>query len=85
MKRYNARIRACYEKELKSNPDLAGKVTASWVISTSGRADNVEILANSTGNSELGECVVRELKRISFPTPESDIEVDGYNWVFSSQ
>lgn len=85
MKRYNARIRACYEKELKLNPDLAGKVTAYWVISTSGQATDVEIINNSTKNSALGSCITREIKRIKFPAPEDDIEVDGYNWVFSSQ
>ena len=85
MKRYNARIRACYEKELKSNPDLAGKVTAYWIITTGGGASDVEIIGNTTGNSALGSCIVREVKRIKFPAPEDDIEVDGYNWVFSSQ
>jgi len=85
MKRYNARIRACYEKELKSNPDLGGKVTAYWVITTSGAPSDVEVIGNSTGNAGLGSCIVREIKRIKFPAPEDDIEVDGYNWVFSSQ
>jgi len=85
MKRYNARIRACYEKELKLNPDLGGKVTAYWVIGTDGKAMDVEITGNSTKNATLGSCIVREIKRISFPAPEDDIEVDGYNWVFSSQ
>ena len=85
MKRYNARIRACYEKELKSNPDLSGKVTAYWVITTSGGPSDVEVIGNSTGNAGLGACIVREVKRIKFPPPEDDIEVDGYNWVFSSQ
>ncbi len=85
MKRYNARIRACYEKELKSNPDLSGKVTAYWLITTSGSPADVEVIGNSTGNAGLGACIVREIKRIKFPAPEDDIEVDGYNWVFSSQ
>ncbi len=85
MKRYNARIRACYEKELKSNPDLAGKVTAYWIITTSGGPSDVEIIGNTTGNAALGSCIIREVKRIKFPVPEDDIEVDGYNWVFSSQ
>ncbi|MCO4769244.1 MAG: AgmX/PglI C-terminal domain-containing protein [Deltaproteobacteria bacterium] len=85
MKRYNARIRACYEKELKSNPDLGGKVTAYWIITPSGSPSDVDIVGNSTGNAALGQCIAKELKRIKFPAPEDDIEVDGYNWVFSSQ
>jgi len=85
MKRYNARIRACYEKELKSNPDLSGKVTAYWIITPSGTAEDVDIIGNSTGNAALASCITREIKRIRFPAPEDDIEVDGYNWVFSSQ
>lgn len=85
MKRYNAQIRACYEKELKLNPDLAGKVTAYWMITTTGAASDVEITTNSTNNAELGTCMLKVIKRIKFPAPEDDIEVDGYNWVFSSQ
>ncbi len=85
MKRYNARIRACYEKELKGNPDLSGKVTAYWIITPSGSAEDVDIIGNSTGNAALASCITREIKRIRFPAPEDDIEVDGYNWVFSSQ
>ena len=85
MKRYNAQIRACYEKELKLNPDIAGKVTAYWLIDTSGAAQSVEITTNSTNNASLAACMVKVIKRITFPAPEDDIEVDGYNWVFSSQ
>lgn len=85
MKRYAARIRACYEKELKSNPDLAGKVTVSWLITVDGKAEDVAVVTNLTNNAALGQCIVREVKRIPFPPPEDDIYVDGYNWVFSSQ
>jgi hypothetical protein len=85
MKRYNAQIRACYEKELKLNPDLAGKVTAYWLINTSGGAEDVEITTNSTKSASLAACMSKVIKRIKFPAPEDDIEVDGYNWVFSSQ
>ena len=85
MKRYHGRVKACYERELKGNPDLAGKVSVSWVIGTDGRAVDTAIVQNLTGNSALGDCIMKEINRIRFPAPEDTIEVEGYPFVFSSQ
>jgi outer membrane biosynthesis protein TonB len=85
MKRYNGRIKACYEKELKTNPELVGKVTVSWVITTSGSVQDASLVSNTTNNGELASCILREVGRIKFPEPPEDIDVDGYSWTFSSQ
>ncbi len=88
MKRYLPRIKACYERELRGEPDLAGKVTVSWIIGEAGRAGDTAVEANTTGNSALGSCIVREINKIKFKPPEEDedeIEVAGYPFIFSSQ
>jgi hypothetical protein len=83
IRRYNGRIKACYERELKSNPDLAGKIRVAWEIDTSGRVKLVEILSNTTGNSELATCVKKEVKKFRFGDQEDDIIVEGYNFILS--
>jgi hypothetical protein len=88
MNRYLPRIKACYERELRGEPDLAGKVTVSWLIGGAGRAEDTAVEANTTGNSALGACIVREINKIKFKPPaddEDEIEVAGYPFIFSSQ
>jgi len=88
MKRYLPRIKACYERELRGEPDLAGKVTVSWLIGESGRAEDTAVEANTTGNAALGSCIVREINKIKFTPPadgDDEIEVAGYPFIFSSQ
>src|SRR4029077_11890527 len=36
-------IQGCYERELKRNPSLKGKVIIRFSIKTTGRAENIEI------------------------------------------
>jgi len=83
IRRYNGRIKACYERELKTNPDLAGKLRVAWEIDTTGRVSGVEILSNTTGNAELASCVKKEVKKFRFGEQDDDIVVEGYNFVLS--
>jgi len=83
IRRYNGRIKACYERELKTNPDLAGKIRVAWEIDTSGRVSGVDVVSNSTGNSELASCVKKEVKKFRFGDQDDDIVVEGYNFILS--
>jgi len=64
-------IKYCYEKQLKANPKLAGRVVAAVYIS-GGKVNSVEIDENSTGDSELGKCIVGKIRRWRFPPEVSD-------------
>ncbi len=84
MKRYTGRIKQCYERQLKSDPDLKGKVSVSFEIGTDGNVSGVGIEENSTGNAELANCIKREVSRIRFvPPPEDDVEVAGYPFILA--
>lgn len=86
MKRYNGRVKSCYERQLKGDPDLAGKVTVTFEIETTGRVSGVDILDNSTGNDALGACILKVVRGIKFNPPPPDIvTVDGYPYIFSAQ
>jgi hypothetical protein len=66
-------LRLCYERELKADPSVAGRVDAEWTIA-SGRAVGVRVVENTTGNEPLAACVTEAIARWSFP-PELEGEV----------
>jgi outer membrane biosynthesis protein TonB len=84
MKRYTGRVKACYERELKGNPDLKGKVSVSFDIDTAGAVSGVAVVENSTGSAELADCIQKEIGRIRFnPPPTADVSVAGYPFILS--
>ncbi len=76
-------IQSCYEKELKRNPNLKGKVVVRFVIKPSGRAGEVEIEENTLGSEAVGSCIRTTIRNWAFPfKPDSDTAVS-YPFVFS--
>jgi len=77
-------IRMSYEKYLKRNPSLAGKVTVRFTIAASGSVTKTVVVENSTGNSELEEEIIRKIRMWTFdPIAEGDVTVT-YPFVFTS-
>lgn len=66
--RYQARVNACYQRALKSNPNLGGKVTVSFTV---GIAGNV-VKASADGfDSGVDQCIAREARTWRFDKPEA--------------
>lgn len=82
VRRYGGQIKYCYESQLKSNPSLAGEVKVGWFVE-GGKASDVYIISNSTGDSKLGDCIVGKIKRWKF-TGEDEGEAST-RWVFAPQ
>ena len=61
------RVRACYERELKRNEGLRGKVTMKLKIAPSGAVVSAHAIANSTGNKDLSACIAKKVKAWTFP------------------
>lgn len=77
-------IRMSYEKHLKRDPSLAGKITVRFTISLSGSVTLVMIVENTTGNIEFEEEIKRKIRMWKFePVSEGDVTVT-YPFVFSS-
>jgi outer membrane biosynthesis protein TonB len=76
-------IQQCYEKELKRNPSLKGKVVVRFSITTSGRTGDIDIEENTTGNEAVASCIKTTIRGWVFPfKPESDVPV-AYPFVFA--
>jgi outer membrane biosynthesis protein TonB len=66
VKRRLGMIRRCYERKLKRDPNLRGKVVVRFVIHSGGRVIEVEVVENTTGDSDLAACVAGRVRSIRF-------------------
>lgn len=79
-------IRACYERELRRNPSLAGKVTVQFTIEQSGSVTRANATENTTNDAAVAACVVGTVARFRFnPGPEGGSVVFSYPFVFAPQ
>jgi outer membrane biosynthesis protein TonB len=76
-------IQACYEKELKRNPSLKGKVVVRFNILTSGRTGDIEIEENTLGDEAVGSCIRNVIRVWTFPFKPDDAVPVAYPFVFS--
>ncbi len=64
-------FRYCYEKEVNAgNPKLAGTITTTSVLGSSGRITEAGIKNSSMKNANVERCVLGVLRRIDFPVPQ---------------
>lgn len=67
IRRHLSRIRHCYEKQLKHEPSLAGRVDVSFTISATGAVSK----ATAKGlRPDVEKCVVSAMKAMVFPAPK---------------
>lgn len=63
-------IRTCYEKRLRVNPDIEGKVVIRFTIGRAGTITQIEVIENTTGDPEVGTCIVQKVRMWRFTPPE---------------
>jgi TonB family protein len=62
-------IKACYERALKRNPNLSGRVKMRWTITTAGTVTDVEIDEDTVGDAEVASCLKGLVGRWRFVAP----------------
>ncbi len=78
-------IRYCYEVELQRRQNLAGRVSVSWVISSSGRVARVKITDSTLGSKRTEKCIARRIKTWQFPRPAGGgVVTVNYPFIFRS-
>jgi hypothetical protein len=82
IKSRNAAIRSCYERELKLNPNLKGKLGMRITISTSGKVSEVEVDEDTLHSDAVASCIRGLIRFWNFPfKPEQDAAVQ-FSWNF---
>ena len=68
-------VRGCYERALRRNPQLGGKLTLRIAISPAGTVTAVDVDDETVGDAELGTCLRVLLLRWRFAPPGSALEI----------
>lgn len=61
--RHNSSIQYCYQRELKQNPDLKGKLVIRFTITPEGKAKDVKVISSTLENANVERCVVSRISR----------------------
>ncbi|MBN2342849.1 MAG: AgmX/PglI C-terminal domain-containing protein [Deltaproteobacteria bacterium] len=75
-------IKGCYERALKRDPSLQGKITIRFTISGSGKVTTARPTLNQL-NNEVGECITQAFTRFRFPPPEGGTVTFEYPFLFT--
>jgi hypothetical protein len=81
------RFKLCYAQALRTNPDLEGRVVATFEISRSG--DVTKVSAKDPGTTladpDVVSCIVRGFSNLTFPQPEEGVVTVKYEIVFAAE
>jgi len=81
--RVQSQAKYCYDKELSKNPNLAGKVTTTFEIRSSGSVGWVRVSRSTMGNANVEQCLSRVVKRLRFPPCKGGGKAEvTYPWIF---
>jgi hypothetical protein len=85
IKKHLAQIRYCYEKELKTQPNLSGKVISTFIIGANGDVTSSEVSESTIKNSSVETCISRRIANWIFPKPKGNgIVIVKYPFIFRS-
>ena len=77
-------IKACYERALKRNPNLSGKVVIHWTITQAGTVSGVDVESDTLGDAEVASCIKSLVARWRFPAPSGGSVEVSFPFVFQS-
>jgi TonB family protein len=77
-----AAIKMCYERQLRRNPTLEGRVTIQFTISGSGTVSSASATENTLGDAEVANCVASTFRRFRFTAPEGGSVTYSFPFVF---
>jgi hypothetical protein len=63
-------IKGCYERALRRNPTLGGRVTIEFTVGGGGRVMDARATDNTIA-PEVGDCIVARIRSLRFPPPEN--------------
>lgn len=60
---HNRTIQYCYERELKRDPNLRGKMTVRFTIDAAGRVIDVKLVSSTLKSRSVERCVMNRIRR----------------------
>jgi outer membrane biosynthesis protein TonB len=84
VKRRIGAVKACYERALKRNPALSGKIVVFWTITPEGTVSGVNVEQDSMGDSEVTQCIKQNISGWRFPRPAGGSVEVSFPFVFQA-
>ena len=78
-------IKACYEKELRRNAGLKGRITLRFTIGTSGRITNIDVSQNTTGDDAIASCIIDKVQSWKFDPPSGGAVTFTYPFILEAR
>jgi hypothetical protein len=63
------RVLRCYERSLKVNPSIWGRISVRFTVSTSGEARAVKVSSLAGGHRDVNACIEQSIGADRFPPP----------------
>ncbi len=79
---YLGGLRYLYNKELRTNPSLRGKLTVSFDISPSGQVTRTSLISSTLGSPTLEQAVLANILKWRFPTIPEENGTTQVTWPF---
>jgi hypothetical protein len=80
LRRRAGAVRKCYEKALRRNPNLSGKLTVKFQIGTNARITRIKIMKNRTGDAGIANCVKAKMRSWKFKAPTGGAVTFSTSW-----
>ncbi len=77
-------VKACYERALKRNPNLSGKIVIHWTITQAGTVSGVDVETDTLGDAEVASCIKLLVSHWRFPAPAGGSVEVSFPFVFSA-
>ena len=62
--------RGCYERALRLNPTLTGRVMVAVTIGAQGQVCSASVTQNSLGDASVASCITQRFRSGTFPPPK---------------
>ncbi len=82
--RQMGKVRACYERGLKREAGLAGKLLMSWKIKTDGTVKSVSVVRDELGSDKVSMCVIDAVSSFKFPHGTETVSIE-YPMAFQAE
>ena len=77
-------VKACYEAGLKRNPNIGGKLSLRFEVSTIGKVTSAEIDQDSMHDDEVASCIKSRVMTWRFPAPSGGSVQFSYPFIFQA-
>ncbi len=77
-------VKACYERALKRNPNLSGKIIIHWTITQAGTVSGVDVETDTLGDAEVASCIKLLVSHWRFPAPAGGSVEVSFPFVFQA-